>query len=105
MGDSAWPNAAGSFALSGSGDNVMIYCLDSDASVRFIFAALYQNDWSRETADPSSFSTNESARPGCLPHNCALSLPNEKKNWWYTGPHSGIKSELLDSNFGSKKLG
>jgi len=102
LGDS-WSKISGNFALSGSGDNVMIYCVQKGdtTSPQFLFAALYRNDWSSsENTDLSSFSTNESARPGRLPDNCSVSLVDGKhKNWWYQegAMRQGNKSELLNS--------
>ena len=93
----SWKKIRGNFALSASGDNVVVYCIKNDASNLFLFAALYRTDWSPANSDPSVFSTNESARPVQLPDNCALSLIGEKKNWWYEGTRKGGKMELLNS--------
>ena len=96
LGD-AWLKERGSFVLSASGDNIMLYCTKDDDTNQFLFAALYQSDWSKENSDQSSFTTHESARPGELPDNCTISLVDKKKNWWYQGTQQGTKQELLNS--------
>lgn len=75
----------------------MLYCTKDDDTNQFLFAALYQSDWSKENSDQSSFTTHESARPGELPDNCTISLVDKKKNWWYQGTQQGTKQELLNS--------
>mmetsp|Transcript_2274 Transcript_2274/g.4306 ORF Transcript_2274/g.4306 Transcript_2274/m.4306 type:complete len:561 (+) Transcript_2274:701-2383(+) len=92
----SWTFGGGSFALSVSGDNVIVYCLNGDGSTQFLYAAIYQSDWSAENPDASVFSSNESALPSTLPENCAVSLPESKRNVWYHGRFFGSKNEMLN---------
>ncbi len=91
----SWTSEGGSFALSVSGDNVIMYCLNGDGSKQFLYAAIYQSDWLAENPDPSAFSSNKSALPAPLPENCAVSLPESKTNLWYHGSFSGSKNGML----------
>lgn len=74
----------------------MVYCING-GSINFLYAAIYQNDWSTENPDPTAFSTSESALPNSLSANTAISLVMSNKNYWYHGSFDGGKAELLMS--------
>eukprot|EP01082_Thalassiosira_pseudonana_P005729 g5445.t1 g5445 contig2:553941-556609(-) len=93
----SWEKESGSLALSVSGDNVMVYCLEGDGSKQFLYAVLIQSDWSNANADSSAFSPNESALPSNLPDNCSVALNGNKRNWWYQSEASGTKMEMLNA--------
>jgi hypothetical protein len=93
----SWEKESGSLALSVSGDNVMVYCLEGDGSKQFLYAVLIQSDWSNANVDSSAFSPNESALPSNLPDNCNIALNSNKRNWWYQSEASGTKMEMLNA--------
>jgi len=92
-----WVDGAGNLALSASGDNLILYCLDNDDLPKFITGLLYTSGgWQNENVDESIFGTLGSARPLSLCSTCSVEL-SHMDNYVYVGTHTGSAEELRAS--------
>uniref|UniRef100_A0A7S4RXK8 Endonuclease I n=1 Tax=Ditylum brightwellii TaxID=49249 RepID=A0A7S4RXK8_9STRA len=92
-----WAKFAGSFALSSSGDTILVYCLESRTGNTFHLGGFsFSGDWAYSGLDVSSYGTAFSALPADLGDVGAVTLP-EKDNYVYTGPQVGTKEEIQTS--------
>jgi len=91
---SDWVVDDGNFALSSSGDTILVYCLESgNRNVVHLGGFSFSNNWAQPNLDPSSYGTSTSALPVGLSSVGAVTL-SHKDNFVYTGPQSGTKEEI-----------
>jgi hypothetical protein len=89
VGDWAWETVGGSFALSASGDTVLLYCVDSDLIFHVAGISL-AGAW-----DSSATDTSQSVLPSELA-NVAVAL-DHADNARYDGPREGSALALRAS--------
>ena len=92
-----WETVSGNFALSASGDNVMLYCLldgedENDPSrIHHLSAFSYAGEWKEE--DLPSYDTGTSALPDAIPSFGETALFH-MDNYVYAGPDTGSKYDI-----------
>jgi len=89
---SSWQDVGGSFALSASGDTVLLYCETEDFEIVHISALSFSGDWMRSDLSESAYGSDGSALPGVL-SDVAVTL-SHADNYRYEGTTSGTPSEL-----------
>jgi len=91
----SWESVDGTFALSVSGDSVLVYCQDEEGSLIHITGISLAGDWFSSGQDDSSYGSNQSALPSSI-LAASVALPHFD-NYVYNGPKRGTASALKES--------
>ena len=95
-----WQSISGSFALSETGDTVILYTMSYDGQIQHLSA--YANtggEWTDPGLTSDQYDTKHSALPESL-RSAGLgivSVPHYEKNYLYVGPVTGTKEYLQDA--------
>jgi len=88
-----WVNAGGTFALSTSGDTVVLYCLSDTNDYVHLAAFSSTGDWESPGLLDSDYETSTSALPSSLSSAGAIAV-GHVDNCKYDGNTFGTKEEL-----------
>ena len=102
-----WESVGGRFAMSESGDTVLVYTTASAndvSSITFLAAFSYagMDSWRDANLSEDEYGTDSSALPSSLSSTSGTTTLPSKKNYVYVGPRSGNK-EFLQSSLENTK--
>ena len=90
-----WQSVGGNFALSASGDTVLLYCETDTQEIVHISGFSFSGDWMSKGLTESEYGTDSSALPESL-EDAIVTLPH-MDNYMYNGTRSGTMSSLISS--------
>ena len=95
-----WESVGGSFALSESGDTILLYTKTDDSKDEIIHLGAFSyagvDSWKNADMSEDAYETDSSALPDSLSSVGATSLPHQD-NYAYVGPTNGDKAFLESS--------